>query len=86
MFALLMNSYINTSGNWKNGIFLKTLVAFLQFLVFPISTCVDIAAYQQEKCFVFRKYYNKKDHIKGHYQPVHDHKMDLSSRQCQACQ
>ena len=47
---MLIYSYINTSGNWKNE---KLTPAgrsvFTQFRVFPISTSVDITVYQYGK-------------------------------------
>ena len=44
---MLIYSYINTSGNWKNE--KKTQSVFTQFRVFPIFTSVDITVYQYEK-------------------------------------
>ena len=44
-FSVLIYSYINTSGNWKNEKF--------RFRVFPIFTSVDITIYQHGKCFIF---------------------------------
>ena len=38
-FSVLIYSYINTSGNWKNE---KLCGNFTQFRVFPIFTSVDI--------------------------------------------
>ena len=38
-FSVLIYSYINTSGNWKNE----------KFRVFPIFTSVDITVYQYGK-------------------------------------
>ena len=43
-FSLLIYSYINTSGNWKNE-----KLCFTQFRVFPIFTSVDITVYQHGK-------------------------------------
>ena len=48
----MINSYINTRENWKNS----KLYENTQFLVFPISTRVDITVYQHGKCFKFLKY------------------------------
>ena len=44
-FSVLIYSYINTSGNWKN----EKLCVFIQFRVFPIFTSVDITVYQYGK-------------------------------------
>ena len=41
----MINSYINTSGNWKN----EKLCERTQFRVFPIFTSVDITVYQYGK-------------------------------------
>ena len=43
-FFVLIYSYINTSGNWKNEKLCATL-----FRVFPIFTSVDITVYQYAK-------------------------------------
>ena len=61
MFSVLIYSYINTSGNWKNLKLCENTPpcgrrVSTQFLVFPISTRVDITVYQHEKCFIFLKY------------------------------
>ena len=45
-FSVLIYSYINTSGNWKNE---KLCGNFTQFRVFPIFTSVDITVYQYGK-------------------------------------
>ena len=47
---MLIYSYINTRGNWKNSKLCENTPPFgclvsTQFLVFPISTCVDITVY-----------------------------------------
>jgi hypothetical protein len=56
-----INSYINTRGNWENSKLCENTPPFerrvsTQFLVFPISTRVDITVYQHGKCFIFVKY------------------------------
>ena len=48
-FSVLMYSYINTSGNWKNEKLCGNTTpagrsVFTQFQVFPIFTSVDIKA------------------------------------------
>ena len=43
-FSVLIYSYINTSGNWKNEKLFCT-----QFRVFPIFTSIDITVYQYGK-------------------------------------
>ena len=53
---MLIYSYINTSGNWKNEKLCgNTMPAgrnvFTQFRVLPIFTCVDITVYQYGKNF-----------------------------------
>ena len=53
-FSVLIYSYINTSGNWKNEkLCVNTTPAgrnvFTQFRVFPIFTSVDITVYQYGK-------------------------------------
>ena len=58
---MLIYSYINTRGNWKNSKLCENTPPFgrrvsTQFLVFPISTRVDITVYQHGKCFIFLKY------------------------------
>ena len=50
-FSVLIYSYINTSGNWKNEKLCGNTTpagrsVFIQFRVFPISTSVDITVYQ----------------------------------------
>ena len=50
-FSVLIYSYINTSGNWKNEKLRGNTTpagrsVFVQFRVFPISTSVDITVYQ----------------------------------------
>ena len=58
-FSVLIYSYINTSGNWKNeklcgNTTLAGRSVFIQFRVFPIFTSVDITVYQYgKKCFIF---------------------------------
>ncbi len=57
-FSVLIYSYINTSGNWKNEKLCGNTTpegrsVFTQFRVFPIFTSVDITIYQQGKCFIF---------------------------------
>ena len=51
---MLIYSYINTSGNWKNEKLCGNttpagLSVFIQFRVFPIFTSVDITVYQYGK-------------------------------------
>ena len=53
--------YINTRENWKNSKLCENTPpcgsrVSTQFLVFPISTRVDITVYQHGKCFLFLKY------------------------------
>ena len=53
-FSVLIYSYINTSGNWKNEKLCGNTTptgrsVFTQFRVFPIFTSVDITAYQYGK-------------------------------------
>ena len=53
-FSLLIYSYINTSGNWKNEKLCGNMMpagrsVFTQFRVFPIFTSVDITVYQYGK-------------------------------------
>ena len=50
-----INSYINTRGNWKNSKLRERASA--QFLVFPISTRVDVTVYLHAKCLIFLKLY-----------------------------
>ena len=57
-FSVLIYSYINTSGNWKNEKLCGNTTpegrsVFTQFRVFPIFTSVDITIYQHGKCFIF---------------------------------
>jgi hypothetical protein len=57
MFSELIYSYINTRGNWENSKLCENTPPFgrrvsTQFLVFPISTRVDITVYQHGKCFI----------------------------------
>jgi hypothetical protein len=61
LFSVLIYSYINTRGNWENLKLCENTLPFgrrvsTQFLVFPISTCVDITVYQHGKCFIFVNY------------------------------
>ena len=60
-FSVLIHSYINTRQNWKNSKWCENTPpcgrrVSTQFLVFPISTRVDITVYQHGKCFIFLKY------------------------------
>ena len=53
-FSVLIYSYINTSGNWKNEKLCGNTTpagrsVFTQFRVFPIFTSVDITVYQHRK-------------------------------------
>ena len=53
-FSVLIYSYINTSGNWKNEKLCGNTTpagrsVFTQFRVFPIFTSVDITVYQYRK-------------------------------------
>ena len=53
-FSVLICSYINTSGNWKNEKLCGNTTpagrsVFTQFRVFPIFTSVDITVYQYGK-------------------------------------
>ena len=57
----MIYSYINTRENWKNSKLCENTPpcgrrVSTQFLVFPISTRVDITVYQHGKCFIFLKY------------------------------
>ena len=57
---MLIYSYINTRKNWKNSKLCENTPlcgrrVSTQFLVFPISTRVDISVYQHGKCFIFLK-------------------------------
>ena len=54
------NLYINTRGNWQNSKLYENTPpcgrrVSTQFLVFPISTRVDITVYQHGQCFIFLK-------------------------------
>ena len=54
----MIYSYINTRENWKNSKLCENTPpcgrrVSTQFLVFPISTRVDITVYQHGKCFIF---------------------------------
>ena len=62
---MLSGSFGNFSGksreNWKNSKLCENTPpcgrrVSTQFLVFPISTRVDITVYQHGKCFIFLKY------------------------------
>ena len=60
-FFVLIYSYINPRENWKNSKLCENTSpcgrrVSTQFLVFPISTRVDITVYQHGKCFIFLKY------------------------------
>ena len=60
-FRIDIYSYINTRENWKNSKLCENTPpcgrrVSTQFLVFPISTRVDITVYQHGKCFIFLKY------------------------------
>jgi hypothetical protein len=60
LFSVLIYSYINTRGNWENSKLFENTPPFgrrvsTQFLVFPISTRIDITVYQHGKCFIFLK-------------------------------
>ena len=53
-FSVLIYSYINTSGNWKNEKLCGNTTpagrsVFTQFRVFPIFTSVDVTVYQYGK-------------------------------------
>ena len=53
-FSVLICSYINTSGNWKNEKLCGNTTparrsVFTQFLIFPIFMSVDITVYQYGK-------------------------------------
>ena len=57
-FSVLIYSYINTSGNWKNDKLCGNTTptgrsVFTQFRVFPIFTSVDITVYQYEKSVLY---------------------------------
>ena len=60
-FRIDIDSYLNTRENWKNSKLYENTPpcgrrVSTQFLVFPISTRVDITVYQHGKCFIFLKY------------------------------
>ena len=60
LFSVYIYSYINTRENWKNSKFCENTPpcgrrVSTQFLVFPISTRVDITVCQHGKCFIFLK-------------------------------
>ena len=66
----MINSYINTRENWKNSKLCENTPpcgrrVSTQFLVFPISTHVDITVYQDGKCFIFLKYKCRVDIVEG---------------------
>ena len=53
-FSVLIYSYINMSGNWKNEKLCRNTTpagrsVFTQFRAFPIFTSVDITVYQYGK-------------------------------------
>ena len=57
-FSVLIYSYINTSGNWKNEKLCGNTtpagrIVFTQFRVFPIFTSVDITVYQYGKSVLY---------------------------------
>ena len=57
-FSVLIYSYINTSGNWKNEKLCGNTTpagrsVFTQFRVFPIFTSVDITVYQYDVLYFF---------------------------------
>ena len=56
-FSVLIYSYFNTSGDWKNEKLCGNTTptgrsVFTQFRVFPISTSVDITIYQHGKFLI----------------------------------
>ena len=60
-FSVLIYSYINTSGNWKNEKLCGNTTpagrsVFTQFRVFPIFTSVDITVYQYGKNVLYFLY------------------------------
>ena len=60
-FSVLIYSYINTSGNWKNEKLCENTPpcgrrVSTQFRVFPIFTSVDVTVYQYRKNILF--FYN----------------------------
>ena len=60
-FRIDIQLNINTRGNCENSKLCENTPPFgrrvsTQFLVFPISTRVDITVYQHGKCFIFVKY------------------------------
>ena len=61
IFSVLIYSYINTSGNWKNEKLCGNTTpagrsVFTQFRVFPIFTSVDITVYQYGKNVLYFLY------------------------------
>ena len=48
-FSLLIYSYINTSGNWKNEKLCGNTIVFSHICSFPNFTSVDITVYQYGK-------------------------------------
>ena len=57
-FSVLIYSYMNTSGNWKNEKLCGNTTpagrsVFTQFRVFPIFTSVDITVYQLRKNILY---------------------------------
>ena len=57
----MIYGYINTRENWKNSKLCENTPpcgrrVSTQFLVFPVSTRVDITVYQHGKCFIFLNY------------------------------
>ena len=68
-FSVLIYSYINTSGNWKNEKLCGNTTpagrsVFTQFRVFPVFTSVDITVYQYEKNVLYF-FYNRHLKIDG---------------------
>ena len=66
----MIYSYINTRENWKNSKLCENTPpcgrrVSTQFLVFPISTRVDITVYQHGKCLIFLKYNRPKSVVKN---------------------
>ena len=60
-FSVLIYSYINTSGNWKNEKLCGNTTpagrsVFTQFRVFPIFTSVDVTVYQYGKNVLYFLY------------------------------
>ena len=65
-FSVLIYSYINTSGNWKNEKLCGNTTpagrsVFTQFRVFPIFTSVDITVYQYGKNVLYFFYNSTKN-------------------------